>query len=326
MAKIKYYYDTESSQYKRIKTNTADTLINVSGILVLALGIACGLTVFYNANFESPRELQLVNEVKEMEFYYGELNKKVESLSAALSSVEHRDDNIYRMVLGSTPIDHSIREGGRGGYDRYAEVWEKNLVNADLIVDLDKKVDKVRRKLYIESLSQDELVQLIEKKEKQYAAIPAIQPVSNKELIAIASGFGLRIHPVYKVIRMHNGIDFAATVGTPVYATADGQVIDVDVKFAGYGKMIIVDHGFGYVTRYAHLQGFKVREGQKVKRGEQIGFVGNTGLSTAPHLHYEVLVNGEQIDPVHYFFNDLTPKEYEKVVELASIQNQSLGN
>lgn len=326
MARISYYYDTKSSQYKRVKSNPTNTVINVTGVLTLALGMACVLTLAYNSYFESPRELALAHQVNEMKFYYSELNRKVESLSVALTSVEYRDDNIYRTVLGSPPIDQSIREAGRGGYDRYAEVWDKVPENAGSIVNLEEKVDKVRRKLYIESLSQDELVQLVEKKEEQFAAIPAIQPVSNKALIAIASGFGMRIHPIYKVIRMHTGIDFAATVGTPIYATADGQVLAVDVRYDGYGKMIIIDHGFGYTTRYAHLQSFKVREGQRVKRGEQIGIVGNTGLSTAPHLHYEVLINGEHIDPVHYFFNDLTPREYEKVLELASIQNQSLGN
>jgi murein DD-endopeptidase MepM/ murein hydrolase activator NlpD len=326
MAKIKYYYDTESSQYKRAKANTGDVIVNLAGILILALGISSAMTVFYNYYFESPRELRLSHEVKEMEFYYGELNKKVESLSVALSAVEHRDDNIYRVVLGSVPIDQSIRKGGIGGNDRYADLREKNLQDADLIIGLNEKVDRLRRKLYIESLSQDELVQLSEKKERQYAAIPAIQPVSNKELIAIASGFGMRIHPIYKVMRMHTGIDFAAPVGSPIYATADGLVAQVDVKFDGYGVLVVIDHGFGYVTRYAHMQAFNVHIGQKVKRGERIGFVGNTGLSTAPHLHYEVLMNGQLIDPVHYFFNDLSPMEYEKVVELASIQNQSLGN
>jgi murein DD-endopeptidase MepM/ murein hydrolase activator NlpD len=326
MARIKYYFDTESSQYKRVKTGTGDILLNFSGILILSFGIGGAMSLFYNNYFESPRELRLSHEVKEMEFYYGQLNKKVESLSVALTSVEHRDDNIYRAVLGSTPIDPSIRDGGVGGNDRYGELREKNLAAGDMIIGLNEKVDRLRRNLYIESLSQDELVKTTENKERQYAAIPAIQPIANKELIAIASGFGLRIHPVYKVIRMHTGIDFAATVGTPIYATADGTVVAIDVKFDGYGKLVVIDHGFGYVTRYAHMQGFNVYIGQRVRRGERIGLVGNTGLSTAPHLHYEVLINGEQIDPVHYFFNDLTPSEYEKVVELASIQNQSMGN
>src|SRR5690606_8190137 len=172
--------------------------------------------------------------------------------------------------------------------------------------------DKVRRKLYIESKSQDEVVQLAEKKEKLYASITAIQPIANKQLLALASGFGLRIHPVYKVKKLHTGIDFAASIGTPIYATADGRVDKVEVRFSGYGKMVEIDHGFGYRTRYAHMHDFAVKRGQQVKRGDLIGYVGNTGLSTAPHLHYEVLINNKRVGPVHYFFDDLSPAEYEK--------------
>jgi murein DD-endopeptidase MepM/ murein hydrolase activator NlpD len=228
-------------------------------------------------------------------------------------------------VLGAQPIEKSVRDAGIGGADRYADIRDKSIGHNDLVIGLHEKVDKLRRKLYIESRSQDEVVQLAENKEKLFAAIPAIQPIANKQLIALASGFGLRIHPVYKVKKMHNGIDFAAEIGTPIYATADGKVAVVDVKFSGYGKMVEIDHGFGYRSRYAHMHDFAVRTGQNIKRGDLVGYVGNTGLSTAPHLHYEVHINGVQVDPVHYFFNDLTAAEYEKILELASTENQSLG-
>lgn len=216
-------------------------------------------------------------------------------------------------------------EAGVGGYDRYKELKDKNFLDEDLVLGLREKVDQLKRKLYIESKSQDDVIKLAEKKEKLSAAIPAIQPISNKQLVAIASGFGFRVHPIYKVKKMHTGIDFAASIGTPIYATADGKVLEVDVKFSGYGKMVEIDHGFGYKTRYAHMHEFAVRPGQTIKRGDLVGYVGNTGLSTAPHLHYEVLINGSQVDPVHYFYNDLSPAEYEKVLQLASIENQSLG-
>jgi murein DD-endopeptidase MepM/ murein hydrolase activator NlpD len=287
--------------------------------------MAIGLLFLYSSYFESPKELILKNEVKELEFYYEKLNHEVESLHKVLNNIEHRDDNIYRIVLGAEPIDKSVRNAGVGGADRYADIREKTIEHEDLVVALHEKVDKLRRKLYIESKSQDEVVHLAEKKEKLYAAIPAIQPISNKQLIALASGFGQRIHPVYKVKKMHHGIDFAASIGTPIYATADGKIAVVDVKFSGYGKVVEIDHGFGYRTRYAHMHDFAVRVGQNVKRGDLIGYVGNTGTSTAPHLHYEVHINGVQVNPVHYFFNDLTAAEYEKVLELASIENQSLG-
>jgi murein DD-endopeptidase MepM/ murein hydrolase activator NlpD len=325
MARIKYYYDTETCKYERVKTKKSDIIINALGIFSLTLAMAVGLLILYSNYFESPKELILKNEVNELKYYYSKLNEDLVTMDKTLKGLEHRDDNIYRVVLGAEPIDKSVRDAGVGGIDRYAEIRSKNIDHDELIIELFEKADKLKRKLYIESKSQDEVVQLAENKEAMYAAIPAIQPIANKQLIALASGFGMRIHPVYKVRKMHTGIDFAAPIGTPIYATADGKIEEVSVKFSGYGKMIVIDHGFGYKTRYAHMHEFAVRQGQTIKRGELIGYVGDTGLSTAPHLHYEVMMNGVLINPVHYFFNDLTPAEYEKMVELASIENQSLG-
>ena len=325
MARIKYYYDTETCKYERVRTRKSDIVLNALGFLSLTVMMAVGLLILYDNYFDSPKELILKNEVRELEFYYDKLNKDIEHISQILDNIEQRDDNIYRVVLGAEPIEKSVRDAGIGGADRYADIRKKNISHSDLVIALHEKVDRVRRKLYIESKSQDEVVQLAEKKEKLYASIPAIQPVANKQLIALASGFGLRIHPVYKVKKMHNGIDFAASIGTPIYATADGTVSNIEVRFSGYGKLLEIDHGFGYHTRYAHMHDFAVKKGQQVKRGDLIGYVGNTGLSTAPHLHYEVLINDQRVDPVHYFFNDLTAAEYEKILELASAENQSLG-
>jgi murein DD-endopeptidase MepM/ murein hydrolase activator NlpD len=325
MARIKYYYDTETCKYERVKTKKSDIILNTLGILSITVAMAVGLLILYTNYFESPKELLLKNEVSELKYYYSKLEEEVAIMSETLQGIEHRDDNIYRAVLGAEPIDKSIREAGIGGVDRYSEIREKNIVHSDLIIELKAKADKLKRKLYIESKSQDDVVSIAERKEAQFAAIPAIQPIANKQLQALASGFGMRIHPIYKVKKMHTGIDFAAPIGTPIYATADGKVDEVSIKYSGYGKTIIVDHGFGYKTRYAHMHDFAVRQGQSVKRGELIGYVGNTGISTAPHLHYEVMLNGILINPVHYFFNDLSPAEYEKIVELASIENQSLG-
>jgi len=325
MARIKYYYDTETCKYERVKTKSIDIVLNALGILALTVIVSIGMIFLWTAYFPSPNEVLLQNQIKEQQYYLESLDQNIANVNKIVTGIEERDDNIYRVVLGAEPIDQSIRNAGIGGSDRYAEIKERSFIHEDLIVELSKKIDKVKRKLYIESKSQDEIVQMAEKKEKLYAAIPAIQPVSNKQLHAIASGFGPRIHPIYKVRKMHTGIDFAAPIGTPIYATADGVVDEVSVRFSGYGKMIEIDHGFGYRTRYAHMHDFAARKGQHIKRGELIGYVGDTGLSTAPHLHYEVMMNGTQINPVHYFFNDLTPSEYEKVVELASIENQSLG-
>ncbi len=325
MARIKYYYDTETCKYERVRTKNSDIILNTLGIVSLTLALAVGLLILYSNYFASPKEVMLKNQVEELEFYFNNLNTEVDQLRKILGNIEHRDDNIYRVVLGAEPIDKSVRDAGVGGADRYADIKEKSIVQQDLILELHEKVDMLRRKLYIESKSQDEVVSLAENKEKQLAAVPAIQPVANKQLIALASGFGFRVHPIYKVKKMHTGIDFAASIGTPIYATADGKVVEVSVRFSGYGKMVEIDHGFGYRTRYAHMHGFAVRQGQTVKRGDLIGYVGNTGLSTAPHLHYEVLLNGSHINPVHYFFNDLSAAEYEKIIELASVENQSLG-
>ena len=325
MAKIKYYYDTVTCKYERVKTTTADIIFNVLGIFSLSLALATGMLLLYSSYFESPKELILVNEVTEMEFYYENLNNKIEQLTKLIGDMEYRDDNIYRSVLGAEPLDKNIREGGVGGADRYEDIRKKSVIHKDLIIQLTEGVDKLRRKVYLESKSQDEVVELARNKEKMFAAIPAIQPVSNKQLISLASGFGYRIHPVYKVMRMHQGIDFAAPIGTPIYATADGNVITVEFSFAGYGKMVEIDHGFGYKTRYAHMHGFAVHVGKKVKRGELIGYVGSTGLSTAPHLHYEVHINNIPKNPVYYFFNDLNAEEYEKVLKLAAVENMSLG-
>lgn len=325
MARIKYYYDTETCKYERVRTRKSDIVLNALGFLSLTVMMAVGLLILYDNYFDSPKELILKNEVRELEFYYDKLNKDIEQISHILDNIEERDDNIYRVVLGAQPIEKSVRDAGVGGADRYADIRKKNISHSDLVIALHEKVDRVRRKLYIESKSQDEVVQLAEKKEKLYASIPAIQPIANKQLIALASGFGLRIHPVYKVKKMHNGIDFAASIGTPIYATADGTVSKVEVRFSGYGKVVEIDHGFGYRTRYAHMHDFAIKRGQQVKRGDLIGYVGNTGLSTAPHLHYEVFINDQRVDPVHYFFNDLTAAEYERILELASAENQSLG-
>lgn len=325
MARIKYYYDTETCKYERVKTKKTDIVLNMLGILALTGVMAGGIVILYYTFFDSPKEVALKNRIKELEYYYDLRTKEIEMTNEAVDAIAYRDDNIYRIVLGAEPIDKNIRNAGIGGADRYADIRDKKLVDEDIIVELSEKVDKLKRKVFIELKSQDELQTLAEQKVKLFAAIPAIQPVSNKQLVAIASGFGFRIHPIYKVKKMHTGIDFAAPIGTPIYATADGKIEEVSIKFSGYGKMVVIDHGFGYKTRYAHMHDFAVRSGQNVKRGELIGYVGDTGISTAPHLHYEVMMNGVLINPVHYFFNDLTPAEYEKVVELSSVENQSLG-
>ncbi|MFM7856768.1 MAG: M23 family metallopeptidase, partial [Flammeovirgaceae bacterium] len=215
MAKIKYYYDTETCKYERIKTTTSDIVLNLLGLVALTLGMAVGIVFLFYNYFESPREMFLKNEVKELEYLYQNLQNEVSKLDKELTSMEYRDDNIYRAVLGAEPIDKNVREAGVGGADRYEEIKKKHIVHEDVVMKLYERVDKLKRKIYIESKSQDEIIAMAENKEKLFAAIPAIQPVANKQLIALASGFGMRIHPVYKVRKMHTGVDFAAPIGTP---------------------------------------------------------------------------------------------------------------
>ncbi len=325
MARIKYYYDTETCKYERIKVRTQDVIWNFLGLASVVLIASIGIVFLFFTYFESPDEVRMQNELEEKDHYLSLLENEINQLKEVQEALEYRDDKVYRAVLGAEPIDPSIRDAGIGGAERYRDLKSKDFRDKELVLELTREVDKLRRKMYIQSTSYDELASLAENKAKMYAAIPAIQPVANEELIRLASGYGYRMHPVYKVKKLHTGIDFSAPLGTPIYATADGVVEDAQVRFSGYGKLLEIDHGFGYKTRYAHMQEFAVREGERVKRGQVIGYVGNSGLSTAPHLHYEVFKNGKHINPVHYFFNDLDPDDYEKIIELASIENQSLG-
>jgi murein DD-endopeptidase MepM/ murein hydrolase activator NlpD len=232
---------------------------------------------------------------------------------------------VYRVIFEAAPIPSTIRGAGIGGANRYKHITDKGLYKEELLVSTFEKIDKLKKQMYIQTKSYDDIIQMAKDKSKMLAAMPAIQPISNKELNRLASGFGMRMHPILKTRRMHTGCDFAAPRGTLVNATGDGKIITVKRSFGGYGNEIEIDHGYGFITKYAHLDDFKVKVGQKVKRGECIGFVGNTGRSTAPHLHYEIIKDGKKIDPVHYFYKDINEAEYEKLLELSSQENQSLS-
>lgn len=281
------------------------------------------LFLFFSKSFlVTPREKELIREIEYLTLNYELLKNKVNGLENALLDLENRDDGIYRVIFEAEPISSSLRRSSLAGINRY-----KNLdgySTSELVKETTQRIDKLRKQAYIQSRSYDELLELIKDKNKLLASIPAIQPIANKNLTAVASGFGMRIHPVYKVLKMHTGIDFTAPVGTPIYATGDGTVIiDNGLGGSGYGLYVIISHGFGYHTLYAHMSKVLVRPGQKVKRGDVIGYVGSSGSSTGPHLHYEVIKNGVKVDPVNYFFNDLTPEEFELMLRLARQQNQS---
>ncbi|MFY0685570.1 MAG: M23 family metallopeptidase [Cyclobacteriaceae bacterium] len=326
MARIKYYYDTESCRYERIKVSTWDIIWNTLGFFTLSMIVALGFVYLYVVYFESPEEAQLRKENSELTLYYELLSNELEETNNVLASLQDRDDNIYRVIFGVDPIPEQVREAGTGGSNRYKELMDKGLEREELVAENLKRLDKLKKKMYIQTKSYDDIVELARSKETMMASLPAIQPVSNKDLKRFSSGFGYRIDPIHKIRRMHEGCDFSLEVGTPVYATGDGTIRWTRSSLSGYGRQIEIDHGFGYRTKYAHLDMFNVKKGQKVKRGDLIGYSGNSGKSTAPHLHYEVVLNGKKVNPIHYFNRDLSPEEYEEILRLSSIENQALGS
>lgn len=327
MARIKYIYNTETCQYERVTISAWDVALNLLGFLTVSLIIAIGILLVFNRYFESPKELMLRKENEELKLHYDILNKEMTDAEKMLQNLRDRDDNVYRMIFEADPIPASVRTAGTGGSNKYKDLLDKDLIQEDLIVDDFERLDRLKRQMYVQTKSYDELIDLALHKEEMLASIPAIQPIPNKELTRLASGFGMRIHPIYKIKKMHTGLDFSAPRGTPIYATGGGTVKRAEISYrkTGYGNQVEIDHGFGYVTKYAHMQMLAVKQGQKVKRGDLIGYVGSTGGSTAPHCHYEIIKDGKKIDPIQYIIQDVTDEEYQKLLELAARENQSLG-
>lgn len=321
MAKIKYYYDTKTLSYKRIELNTFDKFKRSLGFLLASTVVGLIMVIVFFQFFDSPKEKRLKSEIENLVLQYDILSKKMTQIDLVLDDIQHRDDNIYRVIFEADPIPSSIRKAGFGGVNRYKDI--RNFSNAELVIEAAKKADKLFKQLYIQSKSFDEVIDLAKNKADMLASIPAIQPIANKDLGRVASGYGYRIHPIYKTRKLHTGMDFTAPQGTPIYATGDGKIAKVRRSRIGYGNHVIVDHGYGYQTLYAHMTKYIVYRGQKVKRGEIIGYVGSTGTSVAPHLHYEVIKNKRKINPVNYYYNDLSPEEYEKMLEISSQNNQS---
>jgi murein DD-endopeptidase MepM/ murein hydrolase activator NlpD len=321
MAKIKYYYDTKTLSYKRIELNTFDKFKRSLGFLSASTVIGLIMVIVFFQFFDSPKEKRLKSEIENLVLQYDILSKKMTQIDLVLDDIQHRDDNIYRVIFEADPIPSSIRKAGFGGVNRYKDI--RNFSNAELVIEAAKKADKLSKQLYIQSKSFDEVIDLAKNKADMLASIPAIQPIANKDLGRVASGYGYRIHPIYKTRKLHTGMDFTAPQGTPIYATGDGKIAKVRRSRRGYGNHVIVDHGYGYQTLYAHMTKYIVYRGQKVKRGEIIGYVGSTGTSVAPHLHYEVIKNKRKINPVNYYYNDLSPEEYDKMLEISSQNNQS---
>ncbi len=319
---IKYRFNTKTLKYERLDKDIRYKYLNYSKFFVSSLVVGACLYFIFSFVFKSPQVINLNKEISQLEKQYALLNTKADQTIQLFSSIQNRDDSLYRSILNSRPIPQSIREAGFGGTNRYENLEGYNYT--EITKSTAVKLDKLINQLYIEKNSQNELIILANKRRTDLTNLPAIQPISNKSLTRIASGFGIRIHPILRIRKMHAGMDFTASTGTEIFATGGGEIIKVSKSKRGYGQHIIIDHKNGFQTLYAHLHEMNVSVGQKVKRGEVIATVGSTGFSTGPHLHYEVRHNKKAVNPVNFYFNELSPEEYTKIVNLPSLKNMPL--
>lgn len=315
MRKVYYIYNPKTRTYDRIYPTVRQRALSILRRLFVGMGLGAGSFIILLLIFGSPSEKELRIENARLLAQYNVLSHRLDEAMGVMQDIQQRDDNLYRVVLQADPVSDAVRKAGYEGTNRYEQL--RDMANADLVINTTQKLDMLNRQLYIQSKSFDEVVDLCKSHDEMLKCIPAIQPVSNKDLKKTASGYGVRIDPIYKTTKFHAGMDFSASPGTPVYATGDGVVVKAGWE-TGYGNTIEVNHGFGYLTRYAHLSAYKVRPGQKVVRGEVIGAVGSTGKSTGPHLHYEVHVKGKVQNPVNYYFMDLSAEDYDKMIQIAA--------
>lgn len=315
MRKVYYIYNPKTRTYDRIYPTIRQRMVSYLRSLVFGIGIGAGSFLLLLFIFGSPSEKNLLTENSRLQAQYNILSRRLDEALHVMQRLQQRDDNLYRVIMQANPVTDALRTASYGKTNRYEE-W-MDMANSKLVVNTTQKMDLLARQVYIQSKSFDEVVELCKQHDEMLASIPAIQPVANKNLKQTASGYGTRIDPIYKTVKFHEGMDFSANVGTPVYVTGNGKVTQAGWDGL-YGNSITIDHGFGYVTRYAHLSKIKVRRGQKVIRGEVIGEVGSTGKSTGPHLHYEVHVKGKVVNPVNYYFMDLSADNYDRMVEMAA--------
>ncbi|MBN2636654.1 MAG: M23 family metallopeptidase [Prolixibacteraceae bacterium] len=325
MAKKKYKFNSDTLSYERIGISFREKITKLLAYFSSSLALALLIVIVILSAYETPRSKALKRENQLLLTQYELMQKDMDKVQQVLNELQQRDDNIYRVIFESDPIPSSVRRAGFGGSNSYSHL--ASLDNAELVIETAKKLDIISKEVYIQSKSYDEVLKMALNKEEMLACFPAIQPVDNKDLKRTASGWGIRTHPIYKVKKMHYGMDFTAPTGTPVYATGNGKVIEVSGSSkskVGFGLMIKIDHGYGYETLYGHLSAFNVKRGQEVKRGDIIGYVGNTGGSTAPHLHYEVHKNEKPVNPADYYYKDLTPQEYDEMIAISSSIGQTL--
>ncbi|NNV56736.1 M23 family metallopeptidase [Limnovirga soli] len=321
MRKIKYYYNTHTLRYEKLETPFRVKLLRVFGFFAASLALAILIVAIAFEYIDSPKEKMLQQDNDAMREKYSVLEQQVQQLQKQMLELENRDNNVYRAVFESKPIPDSAR---LKEMEKSKEIQlVQSMSESQLVKSLSEQVNNLILKTAYQEKSYKAIDLMVKNKVKLLAAIPAIQPVSNKDLSRIASGFGYRIDPVYKVTKFHAGLDFTAPQGTPIYATADGIVKEANFNAGGFGNHVVISHGYGYETLYGHMVRIKVKAGNRVSRGEVIGYVGNTGKSTGPHCHYEVHKGGQPVDPVYYFYNDLSPEQYDRLLKMAAAANQS---
>ena len=324
MAKVKYYYDTESLAYRIITPLKRRSFAYIMLFLLASalFGFLAFVVLLNTPFFETPKDKLQAREIDNLKIQYAILNRKIDQVDEVMNALEERDNNLYRAYFNSSPISEEDRKAVFGVENRYKDLAGYN--NSDLIINTTKRVDILTTQLVVQSKSLDEILKLAKSKEKLLAAIPAIQPIRNENLKRMASGFGYRSDPFTKARKFHEGMDFTAKTGTPVFASGDGIVSRADNSASGFGNHIVIRHGFGYETLYGHLSRYKARVGQYVKRGDVIGYVGSTGRSEAPHLHYEVHKNGEVVNPLNFYYGNISAAEYVAISKIANQENQSL--
>ncbi len=324
MSKVKYYYDSETLSYRKIEHKKGRkfgfAILGVFGALLAGLLL---LVIYLNIpQLETPREKAYKRELENMKLQYELMNQQLKRDHAVLAEVAERDDNIYRLYFGAPAIPPEIRKAGFGGVNRYKGL--EGYDNSEIIIESQKLIDKLTKQIAVQSISLDEIKELAEQKEELLSTIPAIQPIQNSDLKRMASGYGWRSDPFTKARKFHYGMDFSAPTGTPIYASGNGVVTRADANSSGYGNHVRIDHGFNYVSLYAHLSKYNVKKGQKVKRGDIIGYVGSTGRSVAPHLHYEIFKDGNRINPRNFYYGSLTSEEFNKMLEASMQINETL--
>ncbi len=324
MSKVKYYYDSETLSYRRIEQKKGRKFgIVALGVVSSFLAGFILLLIYLNIpQLETPKEKAYKRELENMQLQYDLMNQRLKRDEDILKEIAERDDNIYRLYFGANPIPEELRNAGFGGVNRYKNL--EGFDNSDIIIESSERIDKLTKQIVVQSKSLDEIASLAEKKEELLATIPAIQPIQNSDLKRMASGYGWRSDPFTKARKFHYGMDFSANTGTPVYASGNGVVTRADANSSGYGKHIRIDHGFNYVSLYAHLSKYNVEKGQKVNRGDIIGYVGSTGRSVAPHLHYEIFKDGERINPRNFYYGSLTSEEFSEMLKASNLINETL--